>query len=74
MADVKQTIKEKLEDLDTPEEFAEAMNEIGMELMDSGELDSDEVVWEVARQIWKDMDPSFEAAVSDEFDRIVEES
>lgn len=71
--DIESLIRSKLMDLKTPEEFAEAINVIGMDLMESGQLDSDELIWECARQMWKDMGDDFEEQVSDEFDLLVEE-
>lgn len=71
--DIENMIRSKLIDLRTPEEFAETMNLLGLELMESGELDSDELIWECARQIWKDYGDDFEEQVSNEFDALLEE-
>jgi hypothetical protein len=71
--DIENLIRSKLMDLKTPEEFAEAINVLGMDLMESGQLDSDELIWECARQMWKDMGDDFEDQVSDEFDLLLEE-
>lgn len=71
--DIESLIRSKLMDLKTPEEFAEAINVIGMDLMESGQLDSDELIWECARQMWKDMGDDFEEQVSDEFDLLLED-
>ncbi len=70
---IENLIRSKLMDLKTPEEFAEAINVIGMDLLESGQLDSDELIWECARQMWKDMGDDFEEQVSDEFDLLLDE-
>ena len=71
--DLENTIRSKLIDLKTPEEFAETINLLEMELMESGELDSDELIWECARQIWKDYGDDFEDLVSDEYESLIED-
>lgn len=72
MTDLKLAIQEKLVGHSTPKEYAQVICDLGNELMESGQLDSDELIWEVARGLWKEFDANFEFQVSDEYHKIVE--
>jgi RimJ/RimL family protein N-acetyltransferase len=63
-------IRLRFEDARTPQEYAKVIYDLGFELMDSGELDSDELVWEVARTIWG-RGAGFEALVYAEFEKLI---
>ena len=65
-------IRKRLSGLSEVNEFAQTIVDVGFELMGNGTLDSDELVWQLARELWKDKGESFERLVSDEYHKILE--
>lgn len=71
MEELKEEIREKLNHLHHANEFAHVINELGFELMDEGKLDSDELIWEVAREIWGDRGLDMEQEVQQELEKLL---
>ena len=72
MADLREEVYQQLKDLQTTKEFAQIINDLGDELLSSGRSDSDEIIWEVAREIWQGRGDISEKEVYDEFEKILE--
>jgi hypothetical protein len=68
---MKEDIKKILLLCNSDEEFALKMYGLGENLLREEKLDSDELIWEVAREIWKerDLDKSTEERVYNRFQR-----
>ncbi len=66
-------IKEKLGGLQMPVEFAQVISDLGFDLIDGTQLDSDELIWKIARDFWKSAPTNFEEQVSTEFHKITEQ-
>lgn len=69
MDEIKEQIKAKMAGAQTPSEYFKVIDEFGLELMDNGTLDSDELHWEVGRELWADKGEDFEAQVYKEFEK-----
>tara|TARA_Y100000590_G_C15403142_1_gene894635 strand:- start:364 stop:579 length:216 start_codon:yes stop_codon:yes gene_type:complete len=71
---MREKIFQELSTCKTEADFADKIFSIGEQYLHSGELDSDELVWEVAREIWRDQNKpeNFEIQVSDIYHKFLE--
>ncbi len=71
MINMKEQIKFALSNCQDKTSFGEKIYSLGEHYLSSGELDSDELIWEVAREIWKEKryEDSFEGEVYKVFER-----
>lgn len=70
---MKEKIHRELSKCISEADFADKIFNLGEQFLISGELDSDELVWEVAREIWKEKNHTteFEKEVFQIFNKLI---